>query len=70
MLLEEFRIPEDSFLLYASDSSFQGPNVREAYSKSPPNIYLDVEDTTCQILRWTPTENVSHVSDVNGRALR
>lgn len=67
-LSEESRVPEDSFSLYALDSSFQGPNVRGAHSKSPLNIYLDVEPCLShpQVDSHTAgfSENVSYASDL------
>ena len=68
LLSEESRVPEDSFSLYALDSSFQGPNVRGTHFKSPLNIYLDVEPYLShpQVDSHTAcfSEDVSYVSDL------
>lgn len=68
LLSEECCVLEDSFSLYASNSSFQGPNVGGSHSKSPPNIYLDVEPYLSHPQEDSNTagfsENVSYVSDL------
>lgn len=68
LLSEKSRVLEDSFSLYALDSSFQGPNVRGAHSKSPPNIYFDVEPYLSHPQLDSRTacfsENVSYVSEL------
>lgn len=55
-------------MLYALESSFQGPNVRGAHSKSPRNIYPDVEPYLSHPQMDSHvggfSENVSYLSDL------
>lgn len=59
LLSEKSCVSEGSISSYALDLSFQRPNVRGAYSKSPLNIYLDVEPCLSTSSGKIPTRLVS-----------